>query len=407
MSVELSEPEGQRAHQLDTGSMVGLADASPLPFPRLQSLIVHAREPLLKALRAHSLFAALILLHALAAILLPPVLGVKEPYSLNYYGLTFIVLTSIAFAAFLLTYVLVVLVFVRPERPWHRIGRELRSLVTPERVGTALPLLALFPVFAATFSYFKVIIPEIRPFDWDPSFAAWDRLLHGGVHPWQLLQPVLGHPVITTLINAGYHLWFGITYGIVLWLMVDTRRPQLRMRYLITFLLLWIVIGNLAATLLSSAGPVYYGRVTGLADPYAPLMSYLQAASDVSPVPALDVQALLWHWYAEGIVVPGAGISAMPSLHVAVAFSFVLLAQAHDRRLALAALAFTLLILVGSVHLGWHYAIDGYISIAATWLIWHIVGWGLQRPIVMRLLWGESPSRRDLRRPSRGVAAAN
>lgn len=36
------------------------------------------------------------------------------------------------------------------------------------------------------------------------------------------------------------------------------------------------------------------------------------------------------------------------------------------------------LILFGSVLLGWHYAIDGYFSIAATIVIWKIVGrkWG-------------------------------
>lgn len=387
MSVDLSEPEGQRAHQLDAGSLIGLATAPPVPWERLKAVAGRSKRPLLRALRAHSLFALLILLHALAAILLPPALGVEESYSLNYYGMTFVALTGIAFAAFLATYVLVVLVFMRPEKPWQHISRELRTLVTLERVGTAVPLLVLFPVFAATFSYFKVIIPDLKPFEWDAAFAAWDELLHGGTHPWQLLQHVLGHPYITTLINAGYHLWFGITYGVVLWLMVDTRRPRLRMRYLLTFLLLWIVVGNLAATLLSSAGPVYYGQVTGLADPYAPLMSYLHAASDVSPVPALDVQALLWHWYDKGVIVPGAGISAMPSLHVAVAFSFVLLAHAYDRRLALAAAAFTLLILIGSVHLGWHYAIDGYVSIIMTWSIWHIVGWVLRRPMVTWLLW--------------------
>jgi len=162
------------------------------------------------------------------------------------------------------------------------------------------------------------------------------------------------------------------------------------MQYLLTFVLLWALIGNIAATLLSSAGPVYFGRITGLPDPYAPLMSYLHQASAISPVPALGVQDMLWKLYVSHGIAVGAGISAMPSLHVAIAVSFVLLARSIDRRLAIAFTVFALLIFLGSVHLGWHYAIDGYVSVAGAWLIWRGVGWFLARPAVARLLWGDS-----------------
>jgi hypothetical protein len=37
------------------------------------------------------------------------------------------------------------------------------------------------------------------------------------------------------------------------------------------------------------------------------------------------------------------------------------------------------LILVGSVHLAWHYAIDGYVSILAVLLIWRAAGWWASR----------------------------
>lgn len=33
--------------------------------------------------------------------------------------------------------------------------------------------------------------------------------------------------------------------------------------------------------------------------------------------------------------------------------------------------------MIGSVHLGWHYAIDGYVSILAVIVIWKAVGWTL------------------------------
>jgi hypothetical protein len=35
------------------------------------------------------------------------------------------------------------------------------------------------------------------------------------------------------------------------------------------------------------------------------------------------------------------------------------------------------------VHLGWHYAIDGYAGIAGTYAIWRIAGWVLARPAIL------------------------
>ena len=69
----------------------------------------------------------------------------------------------------------------------------------------------------------------------------------------------------------------------------------------------------------------------------------------------------------------GSGISAMPSLHVAMAFLFALLTWRVNRLLGVCFYAFTGLILLGSVHLAWHYAVDGYLALAITWCIWHLV----------------------------------
>jgi hypothetical protein len=264
--------------------------------------------------------------------------------------------------------------------------------LTLRRFSTALPVLLIFPLFGATYTNLKVLTPAIVPFCWDADFAKWDRLLHGGYDPWQLLQPFLGYPYVTSLINAVYNFWFLLAYAVIVWQIASTDRPRLRMQYLLTFVLVWAGIGNVAATILSSAGPVYYGRITGLPDPYAPLMAYLQHASTVAAVPALEMQEILWKLYkAHGLAI-GSGISAMPSLHVAIATSVVLLTRQIDRRLAIGSTVFAAIILIGSVHLGWHYAIDGYVSIIGTLLIWRGVGWLLDRPAMVRTLWGEAPA---------------
>jgi hypothetical protein len=40
---------------------------------------------------------------------------------------------------------------------------------------------------------------------------------------------------------------------------------------------------------------------------------------------------------------------------------------------------FAAVIFVGSIHLGWHYAVDGYVSALAVAGIWYGVGWLLNR----------------------------
>ena len=106
-------------------------------------------------------------------------------------------------------------------------------------------------------------------------------------------------------------------------------------------------------------------------------------------MPAFDVQEKLWQAYVGTGFGFGTGISAMPSLHVATSFSFVLLGFQISRRLGIAFAAFCAMILIGSVRRGWHYAIDGYAAIIGTWAIWWGVGRLLDRQVVSRLLWGE------------------
>ena len=64
----------------------------------------------------------------------------------------------------------------------------------------------------------------------------------------------------------------------------------------------------------------------------------------------------------------------MPSLHVAVPVLFTIVAWGIDRRLGALFGVYTALILVGSVHLGWHYAVDGYVTLALVPAVWWLAG---------------------------------
>ena len=89
-------------------------------------------------------------------------------------------------------------------------------------------------------------------------------------------------------------------------------------------------------------------------------------------------------WIAASVMKTGTGlingISAMPSMHVGTSVLFAILGfSAGKKWLGYLMSVFAFLIFIGSIHLGWHYAIDGYagaaIAVACWWISGKIVAW--------------------------------
>lgn len=264
---------------------------------------------------------------------------------------------------------------VRPFKP-AGIWRGIRSseIFSPDRWGAALVPVLLLPLFASVFTSFKTSIPEIEPFSWDPALMEFDRWLHGGYHAWELLQPLMGHPLITSAWSYLYNFWHGMIF-VVYWQMFRIHKRELRMRFLLSFVLAWAVLGSLGALMFSSAGPCYYAKVVPGPDPFAEQMAYLYTAHEVYANRAFLAQDYLWSLYEAGKAGLGGGISAMPSLHVAVALLVFLLMRQFGKAATWFSGAYVMVILLGSVHLGWHYAVDGYAGLAGGWLAWLAAGW--------------------------------
>jgi PAP2 superfamily len=367
-----------------------LPAAPAWPAGRLNERLRRLGVEIRRSCRAHALFIGLVLIYSGVGAIVPPLFG-AAPESQQLFLSARFVQTNVGILGVLtLGYVIWVLAIVRPPQLARYLHAQLTSrFLTAERIAAALPVLLLYPMFISAFVELKASIPAIQPFAWDAQLAAWDRVLHGGRQPWEWLQPLFGYPYVTDAIDKLYLSWFYVSGGVLFWQMLSLRRPRLRMQLLLSNVLMWMLLGNLAAIALSSAGPCYYGRVTGIPDPFAPLMDYLHRAGEVVPVWGLLLQEGLWQAYLDSSAGLGYGISAMPSLHVAVVFSYALLGFAVSRRLGVALGVFTAIILIGSVHLGWHYAIDGYAGMLGAYVIWRAVGWFLGRPAVAKLLWGE------------------
>jgi hypothetical protein len=80
-------------------------------------------------------------------------------------------------------------------------------------VGLLIACLSL-AVLLSTFWAFKKVLPVFSPFVWDPSMMRLDRAVHFGTDPWALLQPILGQPAITLLLDRLYYLWFISTLSV-------------------------------------------------------------------------------------------------------------------------------------------------------------------------------------------------
>jgi len=80
----------------------------------------------------------------------------------------------------------------------------------------------------------------------------------------------------------------------------------------------------------------------------------------------------------------------MPSVHNGLAFLFALAGWKLSRPLGYLFGAYALLIWVGSIHLGWHYGVDGIVAIGLTLGIWRVCGRIADR--LERPLLGRSPA---------------
>ncbi|MEQ1551134.1 phosphatase PAP2 family protein [Sphingorhabdus sp.] len=270
------------------------------------------------------------------------------------------------------SFLLIALLRERPESPIGFTRKFLTRHASWERLMRHVPLILLVSLFLPAFSGVKSSISLFATYSWDGFWIEADRMIHG-MDAWRLIHPVVGYPFVTFVLSALYIVWLPMLLIALVYFSFLTNKPILRAQFLLTYFSCWAILGSLCAIAFASVGPCFVHPLVGRED-FLPLMDYLDYADSQWPIWVIPIQDRLAAQLAAGSRELGAGITAMPSMHVSMAFLYWLAARHVNRWLGWAMFVYMLCILVASVHLAYHYAVDGYLSIILTLLIWKLCG---------------------------------
>jgi hypothetical protein len=210
----------------------------------------------------------------------------------------------------------------------------------------------------------KYAIPAHIPFWLDAPLAAGERHLFG-TDPWKIVDGLFGWALVP--VDRAYGLWLPVQ-SLALFSAILLPASPAKTRALISYSLSWFLLGVVAALFCSSVGPIFYDRLLGGHD-FSALDERLRAGAWMARA---DSDAM-WTSFVTGEPGLAAGMSAMPSLHVAISFWMWLAARSVVPRIAPLALAYAIFIWIASVQLGWHYVSDGLAGMLGMLAIWWLV----------------------------------
>lgn len=296
-------------------------------------------------------------------------------------------LTVFSSGAFLENYVLLVgtwvlaavtllkfihMIFVaRLRNPLQEMARWLFGRVfTFRRFANGFLGVLTFYLLMSGFSFAKNAIPGFGGFRWDPELAALGLKINFGYRAFELIEPFLGYPVVTVLIDKVYMLWFPVLFASFFIASFGNERSVHRHRFILSMILAWSLGGIVLATIFASAGPVYFDKVTDLPSPYVALFRYLAKVNAIDGLDAFTIREQLWQAFTGHPSV--SMISSFPSMHVTAATIIALACYCRGGVVRIGSIVFAAVIFLGSIHLGWHYSVDSYAGLliaAAAWSI--------------------------------------
>lgn len=313
------------------------------------------------------------LLYLFSSVLLFSLSGELSWFAPTAYILPWIKSAALGILIYLLAVEIPISALRRSQRPLTDAVVRLWAHIQYRAFPVVLLIFSL-SIFYGVFTSNKNMLPILSPTWRDESIANFNQSLHLGYLPWKLVHSVTGYHPVTRVIEFLYlPIWLLILVGFPVFLGARRDLASLRVRYVLTMFLCFIVLGNFMAALGMSGGPAFYAKVTGDHERYKDLIDYLTFSHGM-PFSAWDIQQYLWACFEAKTPQLGSGISAFPSLHVSMATLFALAGRHLSLWLGRMLMLYGVVIFIGSIHLGWHYAVDGYASVIGTVLLWSLVG---------------------------------
>lgn len=230
----------------------------------------------------------------------------------------------------------------------------------------------IYIIFIYSFSSFttlKTLIPYINPFHSDIYIRDFEFYILGNDAVFYTHRIIGMH--ISIVFESFYLLWHVLNLYAAMWV-VFTKDYEIKLRALISMLLSWLLLGFVLAAAFSSVGPILFDHFYG-GNRFAPLLDQLTLLSQHGTGATMEARQFLLDNY--GTQKWGSGISAMPSLHVGMAFLWFLMVRDRYRTIKRLSLVNFVMIFVASVHLGWHWVSDGLVSVAFVFGFWKFSGW--------------------------------
>ena len=217
---------------------------------------------------------------------------------------------------------------------------------------------------SSLFMALKIAIPALIPFWLDGRLAASEVGLFG-IDAYQLLDALFGRT--TMVVDRIYGFWLPVQL-IVLFSLIVAPPSRAKTQALTAYAAAWFLLGVVAATLLSSAGPIFFDRAFG-GERFAPLHQILETRGASMILATSDA---MWSAHVSGHPGLVAGISAAPSMHIAISFWILLAAREFAPRAVPLAAAYFAFMWIASVQLGWHYTSDGLVGVAGMAALWSL-----------------------------------
>jgi hypothetical protein len=259
-------------------------------------------------------------------------------------------------------------VVASPRAPLDWIKRRLGPQL---RVIAGITVACTFGM--AAFWTLKYHFPSVINFWADPYFAAIDQAMHFG-DPWRWTHAITPRSAVQFMVLLYFPGWLSMFFvGLITAAVVQDN--TLRTRYLISFTFVYVVLGLIVATLFSSVGPIFYDTFFRSDAPrFRDMLDTLRENEANGLI--FNFAGRLYAAYTstspDGPDNYFAGISAMPSVHVAVATLNALLFSKLSRWAGALGWAFLAVTMFCSVYFGWHYAVDGYVSLLAVMWFWRL-----------------------------------